>query len=77
MGFADTQLSRPTRFGWIIVMLQTAPKSTSKFLSYASSTTERVNKCLLDAMKYHSTSYCIDTTSSERCILLLKWLNAL
>jgi len=28
-------------------------------------------------MKYHSTSYCITTTSSERCILLLKWPKAL
>ena len=56
MGFADTQLSRPTRFGWIIVMSQTAPKSTSKFLSYASSTTERVNKCLLDATRLPTAS---------------------
>ena len=76
MGFADT-LRRPTRFGRPIAMPQTTPKMASKFLSYAPSTIERVDKCLLDAMKYHSTSYCITTTSLERRILHLKWPIAL
>jgi len=72
MSFADTQLCRPTRFGRPIAMPQTAPKMASKFLSYVSRTIERVNKCLLDALKSYPVSYSISVSSAVCRISLAK-----
>jgi len=50
MSFADTQLCRPMRYGWSIVMPQTTPKMASKFLSDAFRTIKSVNEYLLDVL---------------------------
>ena len=73
MSFTDTQLCRPTRYGWPIVMSQTAPKMASKFLFHAFRTIKSVNKCLLDALMSYLTSYSISVSSAVRRISLTKW----
>lgn len=73
MSFADTQLCRPTCYGWPIVMSQTSPKMTSKFLFHAFRTIKSVNKYLLDALLSYLTSYSISVSSAVRLNSLMKW----